>query len=144
MTVKTKLRRCLTAHDVEPMQAALIILILAIGAMSVFTFKALDRASTNADKIEAAVDLAKEAQGKLDNYQRVACERGNVLRAYLIIRCDLLGDAGGSAGAARKVFQITECSGAGRYPATEASETVYLRKIAKRMGVSAEWRAVTN
>lgn len=100
MTMRTRLRRCVTAHDVEPIQAALVVLILAVGALSIVTFRALGQATANADKIEAAQQLAQDAQAKLDDYQRVACERGNILRGYLIVRGDLLGDAGGSEGAA--------------------------------------------
>lgn len=136
-----RLKKCLSAHDVEPMQAALCILILAVGALSVVTFRALNRATENAARIETAQKLAVTAQTKLDTYQGLACERGNILRAYLIIRGDLIGDAGGSAGAARRVFQVTDCSGEGRLPATEADETKYLRKIAAQMGVAKEWQA---
>lgn len=135
-----RMRRCVTAHDVEPIQAALVVLILAVGALSIATFRALNVAHTNQDRIDAAQKLAVAAQKKLDTYQALACRRGNVLRAYLLVRSELIGDAGGSAGSARKVFEITDCTGDGRSPLPTRQASAFLDVIAQRMGVQDEWR----
>lgn len=137
-----RIRRCVTAHDLEPMHAALVVLILAVGALSISTFKALDHAKGNASKIEAAQAQAREALQKLDDYQRLACRRGNVLRGYLLVRSALIVNAGGSADAAGRVFAITDCDGRGRRSLSAAEQRRYLDGIAARMGVLREWRRV--
>ncbi len=130
-----------SAHN--PIAMSLAVIIFLFGFVSVVTFKAVDATRANSGRIEASQKLAREAQDKLDHYQTVACERGNVLRAYLIIRGDLLKDVGDSEGAARNIFHITACDGPGINQATSSDSDAYLSKIAKQMGVSAEWRKAT-
>lgn len=135
-------KRFWSAHN--PIAMSLAVIIFLFGFVSVVTFKAVDATRANSDRIEASQKLAREAQNKLDHYQTVACKRGNDLRAYLIIRSELIENAGGSQGSARDVFHITECDGAGINQATSSDSDAYLSKIAKQMGVFAEWREATS
>lgn len=111
---------------------ALIILILAVGALSTVAFK-------NYQSAQDAHDDTITAQKKLDQYTRLACERGNTLRGYLIIRGELLNDPNGSNGAADQVFEITDCSGTARDPMTPADRAAFLNDLAETMGVLPEY-----
>lgn len=120
-----QIRRCVTAHDIEPIQAALVVLTLAVGALSIATFKALDHSET--------------AQKKLDYYQVLACERSNILRGYLLVRSSLIEDAGGSRNSAHKLFDIADCEDGGVVPKNARETNKFLENIAEKMGVVEEW-----
>ncbi len=124
-----KFRRCVSAHDVEPIQAALVILIVAVGALSVVTFRALD--------------AAERAQNHLTNYQIVGCERGRLQRGWIVV------DAGRNARAPRDrqdtalaLFPVVDCSDPGKSPPLPAREQdAFLTELARQMGIKGGWRA---
>lgn len=124
------LRSCWEARH-ERMVAALAILIFVMGLLSVVTFR--------------AVNTAKEAQRQLVISQKVGCDRANVIRGYFIV------DAGRNARkpqqrqqAALDLFPIQDCSKAGKVAPlpveSRAAQDAYLSALAKRMGVTQDWK----
>lgn len=107
--------------------ALLGVFVVVLGLLSVVAFRALD-----------AADVAQESQRK---YQELACERGNVLRAYIII------DVGFSQNepvkrqdAALRFFPLVNCAGAGINPMSPVMREQYLSDKASLLGLSS-WRA---
>ena len=118
----------MTVHE-RWMTWAVTAAIFLVGLLSYFTFDALDE--------------AKQGREKLRDYQVIGCDRGNQLRAFLIV------DAGRNARlplkrqqAALSMFVIADCSDPGRVVVLPPQErNAYLEKVAKQMGVTTGWRA---
>ena len=111
----------------EKTHALLAILLVVIGLLSVATFRAFG--------------VADEARRSQASYQQLTCERGNVLRAYLIIDVGRSQkDPAARQQSALDLFPLVGCEGEGTDPMTYDEREEYITKIARRLGRD-NWRA---
>lgn len=104
------------------------VLIFLVGLLSYFTFEALDE--------------AKQGRGKLADYQVVSCERGNLVRAWLVIDVGRsVTDPSERQRAALELFPLADCTDPGKLDALPLDQrNAYLGRVAGKMGLS-DWRA---